>query len=84
MSVVGKFVALFAFEMHNTGQVKIRLIWQLIRNISRVLQKIVKYHNGTAISVFTVPLLSVLIKNLDLSLSGIESVMLWFISTILI
>ena len=37
------------------GQVKIRLTSQLIKGISRVLQKILKYFNGTIISTFYVP-----------------------------
>ena len=39
-------------------QVKMRLILQLINDISRVLQKLLKYFNGTAISTFFVLLLN--------------------------
>ena len=37
------------------GQDKIRLISQLIKGISRILQKLLQYLNEKAISVFTVP-----------------------------
>ena len=39
---------------NNTGQVKMRLILQLICVISRVLQKLLKCVNGTTISTFSV------------------------------
>ena len=38
--------------MQFSGQVKMRLISQLIHGISRVLQKSRKYFNGNAISIF--------------------------------
>ena len=55
--------------------VKMRLILQLIKGISRVLQKLLKYFNGTAISAFIIPFSLVLTKNLDLNLSELESIM---------
>ena len=39
-------------------QVKIRLVWQLIDDISRTLEKLLKYFNGTIISTSFVPLSS--------------------------
>ena len=41
------------------GQVRIRLFSQLITRISRVLQKLLSYFNGTFISTFIVAWLSV-------------------------
>ena len=40
---------------HLLDQVRIRLISQLINDISRVLQKLLKYFNGTLILTFFVP-----------------------------
>ena len=54
---------------HFADQVTIRLISQLIQGISRVLQKLVKYFNGTAIFAFMIPALLVLSNNLDLNLN---------------
>ena len=54
---------------HFADQVTIRLISQLIKGISRVLQKLVKYFNGTAIFAFMIPALLVLSNNLDLNLN---------------
>ena len=48
-------------------QIKIKLILQLIKDISIVLHKLLKYFNGTALSTFTVPSLLELIKNLYLN-----------------
>ena len=56
-------------------QVRIRLISQLIKDISRVLQKSLRYFNGTTISAFTIPQLLALAKNLALNLNELESVM---------
>ena len=39
-----------------SDQIKIRLISQLIKGISRVVQKLLKYFNGTIIPTFFVPL----------------------------
>ena len=41
-------------------QVRIRLISQLLNDISKVLQKLMKYFNGTIILIFFVPSFSVL------------------------
>ena len=52
-----KFVAWFSAALDITqfaGQVRMRLISQLINGISRVLQKLLKYFNGTIISTFFV------------------------------
>ena len=59
-------------------QVKIKLISQFIESISRVLQKLFKYFNDTAISAFIIPRLVVLTKNLALNLNELESVMRFF------
>ena len=56
-------------------QVRIRLISQLIKDISGVLQKSLRYFNGTAISAFTIPQLLASAKNLALNLNELESVM---------
>ena len=57
-------------------QLKIRLISQLISGISRVLWKVLKYFNGTDISTFTVPVPSVLFKELYLNWNESESAVL--------
>ena len=50
---MANFVAPVAEEITQfSDHVKIRLIWQLINGISRVLQKLLKYFNGTGISIF--------------------------------
>ena len=56
------------------GQVRIRLILQLTKGNSRVLQKLLKNFNGTAISGFITWLL-VLVKNLALNLNELDSPM---------
>ena len=49
-SVILNFVSPFAEEITQVGDhVKIRLISQLINGISRILQKWLKYFNGTII-----------------------------------
>ena len=60
------------------NQANIRLISQLIRDILRVLQELLTYFNGTAISTSTVHPSLVLFVNLDLNLNGFESAMLSF------
>ena len=57
MSLISNFVISTAEEItHFLYQVKTRLISQLINGISRVLQKLLKYFNGTAISTsFVLP-----------------------------
>ena len=57
-----------------SDQVRIKLISQLIKGIPRVLQKLLKYFNGTAISAFIIPALLVLSKNLDLNFNDSEFV----------
>ena len=47
-----------------TDQVRIKLVSQLIKGSSRVLQKLLKYFNGTAIFVFIILALLVLFKNI--------------------
>ena len=53
--------------------VRIRPISQLIRDISRVLQKLLKSFDGTVITAPVMPSLLVLFNNLDLSLNASES-----------
>ena len=55
-------------------QVRIRLILQLIKGISIVLQKLLKYFNDKAISAFKLPRSLVLAKYLALKLNELESV----------
>ena len=45
---------------HLLDQVRIRLVSQLINRISRALQKLLKYFNGSLILIFFVPLFYVL------------------------
>ena len=46
---------LVAIRAQVDDHVKIRLTSQLIRSISKVLQKLLKYFSGTIISTFFVP-----------------------------
>ena len=55
-------------------QVKLRLISQLISNISRVFQRLLRYFNGPAISTFKIPASLVLLNNLYLNLKDLESI----------
>ena len=55
-------------------QVRIRLSLQLIKSISRIIQKLFKSFDGKVISLFRVPTLLVLFKNLDLNLNNTEFV----------
>ena len=57
------------------GQVRIRLISQLIKGNSRVLQELLKNFNGTAISAFMITQLLVLAKSLALNLNELDSSM---------
>ena len=50
--------------------------------ISRVLQKLLKYFNGTAIFAFIIPALLVLSKNFDLNLDDSESIIILFGSSL--
>ena len=63
MSVVSNSVIPTAEEItHFLDQVKFRLISQLINGISRVVQKLLKYFNGTAIlTSFVLPPAGVLL-----------------------
>ena len=47
---------------------------QLIKGISRVIQKVLEYYNDSAISPFIIPKLLALSINLDLNLNDSESV----------
>ena len=55
---------------------QLKIISQLISGISRVLWKVLKYFNGTDISTFTVPVPSVLFKELYLNWNESESAVL--------
>ena len=76
MSVIANFVFPAAEETaHFSDQVKMRLILQLINGISRVLQKLCSYFNGTATSTFFVlPLSGVFPVILILDLNDLDSV----------
>ena len=54
-----------------TDQVRTRLILQLIKGFSRVLQKLIKYFNGTALFASIIPSLLVLSKKFDLNLNDL-------------
>ena len=59
-------VALSALQMTQFSyQVNIRLISQLITSNSGVLQKLLKYFNGTAIPTFAIPTLVVVCVSLE-------------------
>ena len=75
-----KFVFSVAEEITNFfDQIKMRSIWQLINCIARVLQKLLKYFNGTSISTFFVlPLSGVFPVILILDLNDSDSVILSF------
>ena len=76
--VITNFLASIAAETTpSADQVRMRLILQLISGISRLIQKLLKYFNGTAISTsFTFPLFGLfpLISVLNLNYS--ESVII--------
>ena len=59
-----------------------RLISQLIKRISKVLQKLLTYFNGTANLAFIILSLLVLCKNIYLNLNDSESVTLLFGSSL--
>ena len=54
-------------------QVRIGLISQLIKGISRVFQRLFKYYNGTAISTFTILASLIPFNNLGLNLNYSDS-----------
>ena len=60
--------------MQFNEQVTIKLISQLIKDISRVLQNLLKYFNGTAIFTFIILALSILSNILDLNLNHSDSI----------
>ena len=75
MSWYEKVVTLLSSKITQAaGYVRIRLILQLIKDILRFLKKLLKYFNGTALSIFIVAALLVLFKNLDLNLNDSEPV----------
>ena len=53
-------------------QNRIRLVSQLIKDNSRVLQKLLKLCNGAAISTFTVTASLVLVNYLNLNINNLE------------
>ena len=63
-------------------QFKSRVTSQFINCVSRVLQKLLKYFNGTTIFTFAVPGLLVLSVIFYLNLSDLESVMFSFGSSL--
>ena len=66
-------------KSHNfADEVRIRLISQLIKGVSIVLQKLVKHFNDTDIIVFIIPALLILSKNFDLNLNDSDSVITLF------
>ena len=67
-----------------TDQVRIKLISQLIKGISRVLQKLLKYFSGTALlTSFVLAASDVLYANFALNLNDSESAIIAFGSSIL-
>ena len=76
-------VTLFTSKMIQLpDQVRITLISQLIKGILKVLKKLFKYFNDTAISAFIIPRSLVLAKNLDLNLNELESAIGFFCSSL--
>ena len=61
VSAIGNIVSWFAVSdtTHFVDQVRMGLVSQLINGISRVLQKVLKYFNGTITVTFFVSLASV-------------------------
>ena len=79
MSVIENLVSRFPTRNYTcSDQVQIRLILQLIKSISRVLQKLRKYFNDTAIFAVIKPSLLVLSKTFDWKLSNLETFTLVF------
>ena len=55
MTAAAKFFTVLPSEMIQLAdQVKMKLISKLIKSISRVLQKLLKYFNGSTISAFMI------------------------------
>ena len=84
VSLILNFVYPVAEEITQAGDhVKIRLTSQLINGISRVLQKLLKYFNGTIISTsFVLPAAGVFPVIFILDLNDSDCVMLLFGSSL--
>ena len=79
VSVIGKGVTLSPSEITQfADQVTIRLISQLIKSISRVLQKLLNYFNGTANFSFIMRTLLVLSKKFNLYFNDSDSIITLF------
>ena len=79
VSVHGKVVTLSPSEITQfADQVTIRLISQLIKSISRVLQKLLNYFNGTANFSFIMRTLLVLSKKFNLYFNDSDSIITLF------
>ena len=79
VSVIGKVVTLSPSEIAQfADQVTIRLISQLIKSISRVLQKLLNYFNGTANFSFIMRTLLVLSKKFNLYFNDSDSIITLF------
>ena len=80
VSVILHFVCPFAEEITQVGDhVKVKLTSQLISGISRVLQKLLKYFNGTIISTsFVLPVAGAFPVIFILNLNDSDCVMLLF------
>ena len=79
MFVIGKVVTLSPSEITQfADQVTIRLISQLIKSISRVLQKLLNYFNGTANFSFIMRTLLVLSKKFNLYFNDSDSTITLF------
>ena len=77
VSVIAEVVALVLSEIRQfSNQVKIRLISQSAKGISIVLQKWLRYFNGTAIFAFIISALLVFSNNFDLDSNDSDSVIL--------
>ena len=77
-----KLLLCYIQKLYNLQVKTRRLISQLIKCLSRVLQKLLKLFNCTAIFGFILPSLSVLSKNFDLNLNYLESVIILFGSSL--
>ena len=84
VSVIENFVAPVGEEITQSAyQVKIKLISKLIKGISRVLQKLIKYFNGTAIlTSFVLHAAGVLPVTFVLNLNDSEFVKVAFRSSV--
>ena len=84
VSVIANFVSPVAEEItQSADQVKMKLISQPIKGISRVLQKILRYFNGTAVlTSCLLPGAGVFPVILILNLSNSDSTILSFVSSL--